>query len=279
MKQLIVNADDFGLTPGVTHGIIKSFREGIVRSTTVMMNFPECQQAAIELKKANGLGIGVHLLITAGTPILPAMQVQSLVDHEGRFLSVEKVIAHLKDINLDELRREWVAQIDRFYNLFGTPDHLDSHHFIHLIPSFFKVFLELAQAYELPIRFPLPIPAMVDQPISLLRGVSKDRFKEIMLYNKAILDHTNIKYPTYFIESFFGSGNIQEDYLVEILQKIPDGVTELMCHPGEMDSVLISRSSYREEREIELAILTSQYLRQMLEKMEIQLVNYSCVMD
>ena len=83
MKQLIVNADDFGLTLGVSKGIVDAHREGIVRSTTLMANGAAFGTAVSISRRTPGLGIGVHLNLTTGKPVSPARTIPSLVDHDG----------------------------------------------------------------------------------------------------------------------------------------------------------------------------------------------------
>ena len=97
MKQLIVNADDFGLTLGVSKGIVDAHKEGIVSSTTLMANGAAFGTAVSISRRTPGLGIGVHLNLTTGKPVSPARSIPTLVDRDGRL--------HLNPGRL--LRRSW----------------------------------------------------------------------------------------------------------------------------------------------------------------------------
>ena len=154
-RQLIVNADDFGRTRGVSAGILRAHLGGIVTSTTAMMNMPGVAADLHQAKsEAPRLGLGVHLNFTAGRPLLPPEWCASLVDERGHFLAQEAIAAAPDRVNPDELREELKSQITTFKNALGTlPDHLDAHHFIHLYPPFFEVYLDLADSSSCPRGF------------------------------------------------------------------------------------------------------------------------------
>lgn len=108
MIKLIVNADDFGFSAGVNYGIIHSHLNGIVNSTTVMMNMPGTEHALALAQQHPCLRIGLHLVLTCGKPLLSGMR--SLTDENGVFKSQSS----LQDVSLDELEQEWSEQINRF---------------------------------------------------------------------------------------------------------------------------------------------------------------------
>jgi chitin disaccharide deacetylase len=130
MKRLIVNADDFGYTPGVTRGILRAHKNGIVTSTTVMINMPYAEESLrMAREQAPDLGVGLHLNLTAGTPLSAPNLVPDLVDKNGEFLSRETLLPKLSSIDPGQLACEIQAQAQRFVELMGKPpDHLDSHH-------------------------------------------------------------------------------------------------------------------------------------------------------
>jgi len=138
-RYLIVNADDFGRSRGVNLGIIKAHKEGIVTSTSFMVNQPFAQEGASILKDTPSLGAGVHLVFSAGRPLLPPEKVPSLVDSQGLFLTQEALLAKAERVSQEELKAEFKAQIERFRTLVGRePDHLDCHHFVHVHPPFLR---------------------------------------------------------------------------------------------------------------------------------------------
>ncbi len=90
--RLIVNADDFGYTPGVTRGIVRAHREGIVTSTTMMANAPDTESAARAARSTRSLDVGVHLVFTYGRPLTPPEKVPSLITADGTFPRVGELM-------------------------------------------------------------------------------------------------------------------------------------------------------------------------------------------
>ncbi len=159
MKRLIVNADDFGRSPGINRGILETHLRGIVTSTTVMVNFPDAASGLERaLAEAPRLGIGLHLTLTAGRPVSAPEHVRSLLDDDGRFLHISAWPAQLNRFDPEHLQREVAAQVDRFISLTGRPpDHLDSHHHAaYLHPASLRAALEIAAGYGIPMRAGLP---------------------------------------------------------------------------------------------------------------------------
>ena len=155
--RLIVNADDYGHGAGVSAGIRAAHLNGIVSSTTAMMNQPD---AGAELLRARAecphLGLGVHLVLTMGAPLLPAAQVRSLLGYAGNFPKLAALQQHCAQIAPAELHAEWRAQIEAFLASGCAADHLDSHHHAsYQHPLLLETMLQLAQEYHLPIRHPL----------------------------------------------------------------------------------------------------------------------------
>lgn len=279
-RQLIVNADDYGRTAGVSRGILEAHRAGIVTSTSVMINRPgiEAQlEEALALAYGPRLGVGQHLVFTAGRPILPAAAVPALVDGAGRFLEQHTIWARAEQIPLAQLRAELTAQVERFRALAGhLPDHLDCHHFVHVYPPFFQVYADLAAGYRLPLRLPFPtqpdfrlapdrLPYLEEFPPDLVRGM--------IVTNSNLVRARGLAHPHHFVATFYGREALSREYLLALLEELPVGISELMCHPGYDDAALAG-SSYRAEREIELAILTDPAVRRGVERLEIELVTF-----
>ncbi len=278
-RYLIVNADDFGRSRGVNEGILKAHREGIVTSTSFMVNQPFAQEGASILKDTPSLGAGVHLVFSSGRPVLPSEKVPSLVDSEGFFLPQEVLMMRAVEISPDELKAEFKAQIERFRALVGRePDHLDCHHFVHIHPHFFAVYTEVAREMGLPIRNPLPRePHEIDQILDSLPSSLKNLPREMAL---AILEADrmsigSLSCPDRFVGSFFGEEAVTLENLLAILEGVGEGVTELMCHPAFVDEELLSSSSYAYPREKELELLCHPLVRRKIEELGIELVNFS----
>jgi predicted glycoside hydrolase/deacetylase ChbG (UPF0249 family) len=276
-RQLIVNADDYGRSPGVSRGILQAHREGIVTSTTVMINQPGVEHQLGEALDCPDLGVGLHLTFSAWRPVLPAEDVPGLLDDDGIFLDQHTLWARAEEIPLKQLRAELAAQIDRFGALAGgPPDHLDCHHFVHLYPPFFQIYADLAAKFDLPLRVPFPPEADFRRALKtlpFLEDFPRDRVRGIIATNSALIRSRHLAHPDHFISTFFGQRALTLDNLLALLEGLPEGVSELMCHPGYDDPDL-APSTYRAEREIELALLTQPAVRERISDLGIERVTY-----
>jgi predicted glycoside hydrolase/deacetylase ChbG (UPF0249 family) len=279
-RQLIVNADDYGRSPGVSRGILQAHRRGIVTSTTVMINQPAIEPQLEEALACGGLGVGLHLVFSAWRPLLPPAAIPGLVRSDGMFLDQHTLWSKAEQIPLEQLAAELTAQMERFLSLAGRePDHLDCHHFVHLYPPFFQVYAGLAAQYSLPLRVPFPPEcdfAASIGTLSFLEGFPRDLVRGMIATNSALLIARGLAHPDHFISTFFGQESLTLDYLANLIEALPQGVCELMCHPGYDDS-LLSSSTYRHEREIELALLTNPAIVERVAGLGIDLVTFKAV--
>ncbi len=270
-KHLIVNADDYGRTASVSAGIRKAHRDGIVTSTTAMMNMPgieaELQAALAECPQ---LGLGVHLVLTAESPLLPPDQIPSLIalSDGGAFPRLDALMKNADRLNTAEVKAEWRAQIKKFVHLTSRPpDHLDSHHHTsYLTPPLFGAMLELAREYGCAIRLPLADQADMGMIVSDLPPLT---FLRPML-----LASTDVSRPDRF-ETRFYDEHATLAMLHEIIDTLPEGVTEIMCHPGFADEQLAAVSGYNRQRAAELAALTDPSLRDHLHAARVERISFS----
>ena len=153
MRRLLVNADDFGLSPGVNRGILAAFRDGILTSTTMLVNLP-CFDDAVSLAVANpGLPVGIHLSLLWGSPVSDPATVPSLVERNGLFPRSLAVLVRryfLGGLQLDQVRTEFRAQIERFKRAGLTPTHVDTHKHVHCLPGVLDALADVAK--ELSIQ-------------------------------------------------------------------------------------------------------------------------------
>lgn len=276
---LIVNADDFGRTPGVVEGVFETHWRGVVTSTTAMINLPGAKAA---VRRAVGempsLGIGVHLNLTAGRPVLPLADVPSLVGPDGRFYPVRELVHHLEELEPAHVRAELLAQIEHFRSCGREPTHLDAHHHsLYLSGRLFRILAEVASRYRLPIRYPWPRRLMgrdETRRLAEFHHISLAALAEAVAASHAILERSGLRAPRRCILSFYGP-DATLDHLLSLIADLPDGVTELMCHPARTDEALRAQSGYAEERERELAILTDPRVVKRLEDEGVQLTDYS----
>ncbi len=246
MKRLIVNADDFGLTAGVSRGILEAHGKGIVSSTTMLVNRP-MDLALVGALKASALGVGLHLNLTLGAPVSDPRRVPSLVDGEGKFVrDARQAAARAK---AEEARIELGAQIDAFRKLMGRfPTHLDSHHHVGRHEPILALILEFAQAIRVPVR----------SQDALVRAAAR-RLK--------------LRTPDHFMGESGPEAYWSSERLLAHLASLPDGVSEFMTHPGYFDPDLAG-SRYGPQREVELEGLTDPRVRESVDARGIRLGHF-----
>ena len=269
MKRLIINSDDYGRTPDISRGIRESHLNGVVTSTTCMMNIPTtAQDVAIAVQETPRLGLGVHLVLTMGKPILPREAVPSIVDENGNHLKYDPFIENLPHLNMNEVKAEWRAQIEAFVKAAGRkPDHLDSHHHSSFFtPELFRGMLEVAKEYGCPIRNPI---AYGDNPTAGMPAVA-DPMSE---HAPSLMKQFNARSTDTIFVNFYDEGATAEE-LLDILSKVPEGTTEVMCHPGYVDDAFAKESVYNFQRERELKILTDPAVKEAIRARNIELITF-----
>jgi predicted glycoside hydrolase/deacetylase ChbG (UPF0249 family) len=242
--KLVINADDFGLSKGVNLGIIEALRNGIVTSTTLMMNMPEIEHALSLLKENSNLGVGIHLVATAGRPVCNS--VSSLIQENGQFHSLREISKYAR---LEDIKKEFQCQIEKFFSLGITPTHIDSHHHIHTEEQVLIIVLALAKKYGLPVR-------CGDKNI-----LKKQSYKEV-------------RTTGYFSDAFYGK-NLTTEKLLDILKLAEEYDTaEIMTHPAYVDQALLNGSSYALPRCKELEILTNSKILSYVKDHNVELINF-----
>jgi predicted glycoside hydrolase/deacetylase ChbG (UPF0249 family) len=245
--KAIINADDFGYSRGVNLGIIDAYNLGVVRSTTLMANMPGCEDAIMLAKENPGLGVGIHLTLTAGKTVGGVYK--TISDKNGNFLNLTELEKRAKNGELDmrEVENEYEAQINKAKDLGLMFDHFDSHHHTHNLPNIVNIFLKLAKKYNVAVR----------------------------IYDKSLLsgEYSSIKTTSEFSEDFYADG-VSIDNIQKILSVKDVDSIEIMAHPAYVDSILYAGSSYNIGRTKELDVLTSSSLLDFLEKENISLANF-----
>ena len=246
--KVIFNADDFGLTKGVNLGIIETFKNGPVGSTTIMAGADEFQHA-VKLSQDNpGLKVGIHLTLTAMNSVGGVYQ--TLTDEKGKLLPLSIIEQRAREgsLNLEEVEAELQAQIEKVLQSGIKPSHLDSHHHTHGLPGIQNVVMKMARRY----------------------GIHK-----IRMGDKSLLEDKRCDLQTtdYFEMGFFGEG-VSLKNLKKLIRNVKKGSVEVMVHPAYMDSVLPEISSYSQLRSVEKDILTSEELRGFLEQGNYEIADF-----
>ena len=237
---MIVNADDLGFTRDVNDGIVEAHRDGILTSATLMANGAAFRHGVICAKENPGLSVGVHLVLVGerGLPETPARLVMAVL---GRRLNLE---------------RELDRQMKRVIEAGIEPTHLDTHKHTHLLPRVAEAVGKISEKYGVRwVRRPLPKP---------LFGAWSTRIL--------------LRYGCRMVDRFAGfelTGRLDETELVRVIERLPEGTTELMCHPGYCRGELrAARTRLQDSREVEMRALTSRAAREAVHKAGVELVGY-----
>ncbi|MBN1543137.1 ChbG/HpnK family deacetylase [candidate division KSB1 bacterium] len=248
MKILIVNADDLGLDRSVNRGILRAFEKGIVTRASLLMN-GAASKDALQWARSAQLPVGLHWNLTIGRPLLPPHQVPSLVDRHGCFYGMWRLWSRSRRGKIFD--RHVAAELDeqwrRFLDNCGQPNHLDSHHHVHLFPVVSAYARQLANRY----------PAVPIRRFSRPEGWEK-RFglvEAALLYRQAQRCGMTSSADRFLGFSWMRATD-KHAFLLQLLEKLPKGRTELMCHPA--DSAVPDRSAthYLTDRFLEYRALT-----------------------
>ena len=156
MKQLIITADDYGMSPAVNAGIELGVEKGVITSTNVMTNMPEYKSAAKLKERYPQVSVGLHWTVSCGKPVLRPEQVRSLVDLDGNFYPPAVFVKRFQhnQIKKRELKAELVAQYNRYVEVCGKPDYWNTHQNTHVHLKLFGFFVDLAAELQIPkMRF------------------------------------------------------------------------------------------------------------------------------
>lgn len=290
-RLLIVNADDFGISPGVNRGILEAHRRGILTSTTAMANMPSFQEAAAIARENPSLDVGVHLNLTSGHPVLPPEQVLGLLGPEGRFLRADRLLARLSlgRLELRQAEAEMNAQVERAMDAGIWPSHLDTHHHLHLHPALQPMAVRVALRHGIRgIRTTVEMgrAEMASRAGMLTSSAPVGKEKARGVYGKAVIlsvlgmslrkraRWAGLATPCRFRGLLLGLA-FSGDALRQTLMELPEGATELMCHPGYPDEELARQTSYGPGRDAELRALLDPAARSVLEEAGVRLGRYS----
>ena len=264
-KLLVINADDFGFTPDVNEGIVEAHRGGMLTATTMLANGAAFDDALRLARETPSLDIGAHLALVSGRSVLTGRPLPAGVPQLLAALALRRIRPY------EELR----AQLARLVGAGLRPTHLDTHKHTHLAPPVLDAVSRVGEEFGIrwvrrPFDFPLEAPAgpaskrMASRALGLLRG----RFQRVLTrHGCRSTDH----FAGFRITGRFGAAE-----LVELIGALPEGSTELMCHPGRCREPLRkARTRLKDSRERELAALLSGEAREALRRHGVELVNYA----
>ncbi len=280
MKELIVNADDFGLSQGANRAIVRAYTEGILTSASLMTGGAAMDQAAAFARENRGLQVGLHLTLVHGRSVLPPDAIPGIVDEKGNFTN-DPVKAGMRYFFEKDLRSQLLREIDGQIVKFLTTGleltHIDGHLNIHMHPVVFDILLELMPKYGIS-TFRLTRERLFSElAINNRRmfGKSLDAFIFSSLARRCRprLDRLGISYAGE-VKGLLNSGRMTEGYLLQVLDALEEGTTEVYFHPGcyPCDELRSRMPDYMHEQE--LSALISQVVKEKMKSLGIRLRNY-----
>jgi hopanoid biosynthesis associated protein HpnK len=284
---LIINADDFGLTTGVNRAIVEAHEHGAVTSATLMANGQAFDEAVALAQSTPRLGVGCHIVLVDGAPVLPQARVRSLLSPGGNDdggphfrggIGKFGALALLGRLAADEIEAEATAQIRKLQSDGIAVTHLDSHKHTHIFPHVLRPLLRAAKACGVrAIRNPferMQGSQLAASPslwrrwteVGLLRSLAK-QFREAV-------QEAGISTPDGTL-AIVATGSLNERLLRIMVENLPDGTWELVCHRGYKDADLQGvRTRLLESRKQELRILTSPSTRDLLTANQVELISF-----
>ena len=252
---MLVNADDFGFTRDVNQGIVEAHRNGILTAATLMATGAAFDDAVFLAKENPALDVGCHLVLV-GADGLP-----------GTVPQLVQAIALGRIRVYDEL----AGQVRKILDAGLAPTHLDTHKHTHLLPPVLEAVARVAHEFRIPwVRRPFDFgidrgARITKSAVALGMRVTRPGFARALGELKTT-DH---------FAGFQITGTLRQANLIDTLERLPEGLTEFMCHPGKLGPELRAAATrLKESREIELAALMSREVRSVIERRGIELVNY-----
>jgi hopanoid biosynthesis associated protein HpnK len=281
MKQLIITADDFGLSSGVNRAVEQGWREGLLTCASIMPGGTAFDEAVDISRRNPALQIGLHLTLVQGRGVLSPAEIPGLVDADGNFSDnpVKSGIRYFFDRGLYcQLKREIEAQIRHVLNAGILLTHIDGHLNMHLHPTVFRILAELMPLYGIT-SFRLAQERLLhnlrsDRERILGKALEFLIFSFLTDHARPELDRMGIRYASE-VKGVLNSGRMTEEYILNIIDSVQDGLTEIYFHPGILPDAEISRRMPDYRHQEELAAIASPTVRQRLHELKIQVLNYS----
>jgi hopanoid biosynthesis associated protein HpnK len=245
---LIVTADDFGLAREVNEAVETAHRNGVVTAASLMVGASAAADAVARARQLPSLGVGLHIVLIDGRPVLPASDLPALVDGSGRFrndMAAASIRIFFDALARQQLTREITAQFEAFAATGLRLDHVDCHKHWHLHPTIGRLILEIGR------RFGMKALRVPSEPVAVLRLVEKQASSMQSLVTalcaarlRALVRKYRLKSP----DRVFGlawSGAMTEPRIAGLLAHLPDGLTEIYTHPATSNTFAGAAPGYR----------------------------------
>lgn len=252
MKKIIINADDFGMSEAFNHGLIKAYKDGIVSSTTIMINMQAAEHAITLAKDYPKFFIGLHVNFVLGKPCADSKLIPSMIDENGNFYRSREYRLGKRIITYDEAKIETMAQIERFKQLTGHyPEHIEGHAVWN--KEIDKAFADIAKE----------------------KGIHASVFSSEECKSQGYLKTISIKTPEYM--EMLNRGTEVDNFTNNdfgILDLKEDEVLELHFHPGYVDQFILDNSSLTIARCKDLKTLCDEKLKKWIKDNDIELISF-----
>ncbi len=290
MRRLIINADDFGMTRGINRAVVEASAKGIVTSTTMMATARAFDDALTQAESLDArVSIGCHVILLDGSPVSPPDMVPSLLQSKASGEHNEFRVklndfarsAILNKLNPVEIEVEASAQMQRLQDSGIKLSHFDCHKHAHMFPSVLRPLLRAANnrgltALRNPFGrlFPLPIGRIIRNPNLWRRVAELGVLRSFVANFKKEVEKHGLRTPDGSV-GVLDTGTLDLESFLVIVDTLPEGTWEFVCHPGYNDAELDQvRTRLRRSRETELAVLTSPEARSALDRRGIELISY-----
>ncbi len=255
--ELIITADDFGLSEGVNEAVERAHRDGILTSASLMVAGPAAADAVRRARALPSLRVGLHLVVIEGPAVLPHSAIPDLVDAEGQFPS-DQLRLGMKYFFRPRVRRQLAAEIRAQFATFAatelTLDHANAHKHMHLHPTVGRMMIGIGREFGLrAIRIPAEPPAV------MARCGTRVGFGGHAMYRwTALLRRQALAAGMEVNDHCFGlawSGHMTPARLRSLIPALPEGRNEVYFHPAASKNGLLCRLMPDYEHETELAAL------------------------
>lgn len=276
MKNLIINADDFGRHEFINLAVEKSFREGFLKSATIMAGGKFFDDAVKISKKNPGLGVGIHFTLANGFPVLSPEKIPSLVTNEGIFH--ENYVVFLKKflqgkISLEEIKLELAAQLEKVQRAGINLTHFDSHQHLHHFPKIIDIALNLAERAKI-FKMRVSNSKIFDGELnSIGKFVGRLGLSSLAKFAAHKAHKKNFITPNNFAGIVAGE-SVSENFLENLILNLPEGTTEVMLHPGTDNKILKNFCDWEHDFEEELNAVTSPKILNLLREKNISVINF-----
>lgn len=276
-KRLIVCADDFGLDTAINEAVEEAHRHGILSSASLMIAGPAAADAVARARRLPMLGVGLHLVLVDGRPVLPDSEIPELLRGNGEF-DRNMVRAGVRFFLLPQARRQLAMEVRAQFEAFRATglnlDHVNAHKHIQVHPTVAKLIIEIGREYGMKAaRVPF-------EPIDTLRAAYPDEHYPAPLYRSWVrkLRRRLERAGVFVNDSLFGlawSGGMVEERLLRLIPQLPAGVSEIYLHPAtkRTPALALAMPGYRHQEEF--AALVSPSLKRLVAEIGIGPARYS----